>query len=62
MPRESVYTIPAKPTLYRGCLFDSKLEATWAALFDEAGWSWGYHPAIFDFPKLGTGFYNPWAR
>jgi hypothetical protein len=32
------------PTMYRGTQFRSRLEARWAAFFDEVGWSWKYEP------------------
>ena len=38
------YTIRAIETLYRGHLFRSRLEATWAAFFDLCGWDWEYEP------------------
>lgn len=41
------YNIKAHPTLYKGVLFRSRLEARWAAFFDLAGWTWEYEP--FDF-------------
>jgi hypothetical protein len=39
------YTIPAIPTLYRGRLYRSRLEARWAAFFDEMGWQSEYEPS-----------------
>ena len=36
------------PTLYNGIQFRSRLEATWAAFFDELGWDWEYEPALFE--------------
>lgn len=46
------------PTLYAGVRFRSRLEARWAAFFDEVGWSWEYEPFdcegyIPDFVILG---------
>ena len=38
--------IKATPTEYRGIQFESKLEATWAAFFDIAGWKWEYEPVL----------------
>jgi hypothetical protein len=38
------YTIPAKPTVYKGVTFRSKHEAHWAAFFDYFNWSWAYEP------------------
>ena len=36
--------ITARPTLYNGTRFRSRLEARWAAFFDQAGWRWEYEP------------------
>ncbi len=38
------YTIKAHETWYADVLFRSRLEATWAAFFDLAGWVWEYEP------------------
>lgn len=38
------YTIAARPTLYRGRRYRSRLEARWAAFFDELGWQHEYEP------------------
>lgn len=38
------YDIKAKPTIYRGCQFRSRLEAKWAAFFDLLNWKWEYEP------------------
>lgn len=38
------YRIKAHPTRYRDIEFRSRLEATWAAFFDLAGWKWKYEP------------------
>lgn len=38
------YTIKARPTKYRGIEFRSRLEATWAAMFDQLHWKWDYEP------------------
>lgn len=38
------YTIAPKPTEYRGTVFRSRLEATWAAFFDLLKWKWDYEP------------------
>jgi len=35
-------------TVYRKTRFRSRLEATWAAFFDQIGWSWIYEP--YDLP------------
>lgn len=36
--------IDAKPTMYAGVVFRSKLEATWARFFDVIGVEWEYEP------------------
>ncbi len=41
-------TIKAKPTEYRGVRMRSRLEAKWAAFFDEIGWDWMYEPVDLD--------------
>lgn len=38
------YDIKAVPTLYNGVNYRSKLEAQWAAFFDEMGWEHTYEP------------------
>jgi hypothetical protein len=38
------YAIKSHPTLYKGTMFRSRLEARWAAFFDLAGWEWQYEP------------------
>jgi hypothetical protein len=38
------YTIKAIPTMYRGRQYRSRLEARWAAFFDELGWHAEYEP------------------
>lgn len=40
--------IKARPTKYRGIQFRSRLEATWAAFFDNLGWDWEYDPFELD--------------
>lgn len=40
-----VYNIPAKPTLYNGTQFRSRLEAKWAAFFDLTEWKYEYEPS-----------------
>jgi hypothetical protein len=40
----SGYTIAAIPTLYRGRMYRSRLEARWAAFFDRLGWTHEYEP------------------
>lgn len=39
-----MYNIAAKPTIYAGVNFRSRLEARWAAFFDLCGWKWDYEP------------------
>ena len=41
---EFVRTIEAKPTDYRGTVYRSRLEATWAMWFDRLGWEHAYEP------------------
>lgn len=48
--------IAAKPTLYRGIRFRSRLEARWAVFFDAIGREWVYEPA---FPELASLGYQP---
>lgn len=36
--------VHAIPTVYEGIKFRSRLEAKWAAMFDQLGWSWEYEP------------------
>lgn len=38
----------AIPTTYNGIEFRSRLEAKWAAFFDEMGWGYEYEPDDFD--------------
>jgi hypothetical protein len=38
----------ARPTIYSGITFRSRLEATWAAFFDIVEWAWEYEPDGFD--------------
>jgi hypothetical protein len=38
------YRIKAHPTRYKNVMFRSRLEARWAAFFDELGWRWEYEP------------------
>lgn len=52
MPR----AIAAKPTLYRGVAFRSRLEARWAVVFDSLGIRWQYEPHTFD---VGHNGYTP---
>lgn len=54
------YTIKAIETRYKGHLFRSQLEATWAAFFDLCGWQWEYEPFTLngwlpDFALIGKG-------
>src|ERR1700712_648751 len=46
----------SKPTWYGDTLFRSKLEARWAATFDEFGIQWKYEPKVFE---LISGVYIP---
>ena len=48
------YTIAAIPTLYRGRMYRSRLEARWAAFFDRLGWQHEYEP--FDLGKWSPDF------
>lgn len=48
------YTIAAIPTEYRGIRYRSRLEARWAAFFDELGWSHTYEP--FDLGRWSPDF------
>jgi hypothetical protein len=48
------YTIAAIPTLYRGRMYRSRLEARWAAFFDRLGWQYEYEP--FDLGKWSPDF------
>jgi len=50
----SEYTIAAIPTLYRGRMYRSRLEARWAAFFDRLGWAYEYEP--FDMGKWSPDF------
>jgi hypothetical protein len=36
--------VHAIPTVYKGIEFRSRLEAKWAAVFDQLEWSWEYEP------------------
>ena len=51
----------AIPTLYRGLLFRSRLEAQWAHFFDDLDWPWEYEP--FDLngyiPDFVLKFHEP---
>lgn len=48
------YTKKSRDTMYAGCLFRSRLEATWAAFFDVCGIKWVYEP--FDLPGWSPDF------
>lgn len=39
--------IQARPTVYRGILMRSRLEAAWAEQFDAFAWAWRYEPVAF---------------
>lgn len=43
--------IPAKKTLYNGVEYRSRLEAWWAAFFDECGWKHEYEPKVSGYRK-----------
>jgi len=52
--------IAPKPTKYKGCIYRSRLEATWAAFFDRVGWKYQYEPFdlcgwVPDFILFGFG-------
>lgn len=49
-------TIAAKPTIYAGVRFRSRLEARWAAFFDAIGREWLYEPEV---PELAGLQYQP---
>jgi hypothetical protein len=49
-------SIRAKPTLYKGTRFRSRLEARWAVFFDAIGWEWVYEPS---FAELSGISYQP---
>ncbi len=51
------YTIAAIPTLYRGRMYRSRLEARWAAFFDLLGWRHEYEP--FDLGLWSPDFLLP---
>jgi hypothetical protein len=36
------------PAVYNGLMFETELEATWAAFFDLAGWKWDVNPLPLD--------------
>lgn len=38
------YNIKAKPTIYKGRLYRSRLESRWAAFFDKMEWYYEYEP------------------
>lgn len=42
------------PTVYKDCLFRSRLEARWAVFFDELGLKWEYEPEGF---QLSNGIW-----
>lgn len=51
----------AIPTTYRGTRFRSRVEARWAAFFDELRWPWEYEPVDLDgyIPDFILKFYEP---
>lgn len=54
------YHISAKPTLFKGVQFRSRLEARWAAMFDLLGWEWIYEP--YDLDGWSPDFFVRFAR
>lgn len=44
-------TVEALPTSYRGTVFRSALEASWAATLDAHGVAWEYEPRMVDLPS-----------
>jgi hypothetical protein len=51
---EVLVKIKAHPTMYKNILFRSRLEAKWAAYFDQRGWHWTYEP--FDLKGYSPDF------
>lgn len=47
--------IPAKPTLYKGIRFRSRLEARWAVFFESILEPWEYEPVV----EITAGRYQP---
>jgi hypothetical protein len=49
------------PTMYAGVRFRSRLEARWAAMFDQLGWGWTYEPFDLDgyIPDFQLQFLRP---
>ena len=43
-PPEPKRELKAKPTMYAGVEFRSRLESRWAAFFDLTGWQWSFEP------------------
>lgn len=58
------YSIKARQTQYRGVTFRSRLEARWAAFFDECEWQWQYEPVDLACwsPDFLVTFYNWHAK
>src|SRR6185369_17742242 len=58
---DSVTTIKAIPTMYRGVQFRSRLEAKYACLFDQLGWVWDYEQLDYDgyIPDFTLAFKKP---
>lgn len=54
-------TITAIPTKYRDLQFRSRLEATWAAMFDQLDWPWEYEPFDLEgwIPDFALKFTKP---
>ena len=49
------------PTRYAGLVFRSRVEARWAAMFDQLGWRWEYEPLDLDgyIPDFVLKFHKP---
>lgn len=47
--------------MYNGVQFRSRLEATWASMFDKLGWNWDYEPIDLNgyIPDFILKFYKP---
>jgi len=52
--------LKAIETVYAGTTFRSRLEATWACMFDMLGWTWAHEPFDLDgyIPDFVLGFYK----
>lgn len=56
LPDQSPSRLLAIPTIYKGVTFRSRLEARWAAFFDEMDEPWEFEPEGFELP---SGRYLP---